>query len=89
MGGDAQKNATGQEAWSSVFLGFLAFFWLDLRTLTFLGFYISYNKEANSLTFRRGSEVSQGLLWRPWKFCCCLPLFVQIDSHSLGTDQGS
>ena len=36
-----------------------AFFWLALRTLTFLGFYMNYNKEAKSLNFRRGSEVSQ------------------------------
>ena len=27
----------------------------------FWGFYINCNKEAKSLTFRRGSEVSQGL----------------------------
>ena len=39
--------------------GPLAFFWLALRTLTFLGFYMNYNKEAKSLTFWRGSEVSQ------------------------------
>ena len=32
----------------------------NLRALTFLGFYMNYNKEAKSLTFRRGSEVSQG-----------------------------
>ena len=38
---------------------YFAFFWLALRTLTFLGFYINYNKAAESLTFRRGSEVSQ------------------------------
>ena len=37
----------------------LVFFWLALRTLTFWGFYMNYNKEAKSLTFRRGSEVSQ------------------------------
>ena len=36
----------------------LAFFWLALKT-TFLGFYMSQNKEAKSLTFRRGAEVSQ------------------------------
>ena len=29
------------------------------RTLTFLGFYMNYNKWAKSLTFRRGSEVGQ------------------------------
>ena len=37
----------------------LVFFWLALRTLTFWGFYMNYNKEAKSLTLRRGSEVSQ------------------------------
>ena len=37
----------------------MAFFWLALRTLTFLGFFLNWNKEAKSLTFRRGSEVSQ------------------------------
>ena len=42
-----------------IYKGFLAFFWLALRTLTFWGFYMNYNKEAKSLTFRRGSEVSQ------------------------------
>ena len=36
----------------------LVFFWLALRT-NFLGVYMNYNKEAKSLTFRRGSEVSQ------------------------------
>ena len=36
----------------------LAFFWLALRT-NVLGFYMNYNEEAKSLTFRRGSEVSQ------------------------------
>ena len=41
---------------------FLAFFRLALRTLTFLGFYINYNRKAKSFTFRRGSEVSQVLL---------------------------
>ena len=35
------------------------FFWLALRTLTFLGFYMNCNKEAKSLIFWRGSEVSQ------------------------------
>ena len=40
----------------------LAFFCLDLRTLTFLGFYMSDNKEANSLTFWRSSEVNQDYL---------------------------
>ena len=39
----------------------LAFFWLALRTLIFLGFYMNHNMEAKSLTFWRGSEVSQGL----------------------------
>ena len=37
----------------------LAFFWLALRTLTFWVSIINYNKEAKSLTVRRGSEVSQ------------------------------
>ena len=37
----------------------LAFFWLARRTFNFFGFYMNYNKEAKSLTFRRGSEVSQ------------------------------
>ena len=39
----------------------MAFFLLALRTFTLnLGFYIiNYNKEAKSLTFRRGSAVSQ------------------------------
>ena len=36
-----------------------AFFWWALRTLNFLGFYTYYNKEAKSLSLRRGSEVSQ------------------------------
>ena len=36
----------------------LAFFWLALRT-NFLGFYMNHNEEAKSLTFWRGSEVSQ------------------------------
>ena len=56
----------------------LAFFWLALRTLTFWGFYMNYNKGAKSLTFwgfcmntnkgaksltvRRGSEVSQAIM---------------------------
>ena len=39
-----------------------AFFWLALRTLTFGGFYMNCSKEAKSLTFRRGSEVSQETL---------------------------
>ena len=42
---------------------FWAFFWLALRTLTFGGFYMNYNMEAKSLTFRRGSEVSQVLVF--------------------------
>ena len=42
-----------------VLSGFLG---LALRTLTFLGFCMNYTKEAKSLTFRRGSEVSQGFL---------------------------
>ena len=43
-------------------LGILAFFWLALRSLTLIsGFYMNYNKEAKSLSFRRGSEVSQGM----------------------------
>ena len=37
----------------------LAFFWLALWTLTFWVSLCLYNKEAKSLTFRRGSEVSQ------------------------------
>ena len=41
-------------------LVFLAFFWLALRTLTFWVFYMNYDKEAKSLTFRRVSEVRQG-----------------------------
>ena len=32
-----------------------------LLDFNFLGFYMNYNKEAKSLTFRRGSEVSQAL----------------------------
>ena len=39
----------------------LAFFWLALRTLIF-GASINYAKEAKSLTFRRGSEVSKVML---------------------------
>ena len=34
----------------------------DSLDFNFLGFYMNYNKEAKSLTFRRGSEVSQVLL---------------------------
>ena len=46
---------------------YLAFFWLALRTLTFSFFYMNYIKEAKSLTFRRGSEVSQVYkLYKPW-----------------------
>ena len=30
--------------------------------LNFLGFYMNYNKKAKSLTFRRGSEVSQVII---------------------------
>ena len=44
----------------------MAFFWLALRALTFgvfRVFYMNYNKEAKSLSFRRGSEVSQGRSW--------------------------
>ena len=41
----------------------LAFFWLALRPY-FLGFYMKHSKEAKSLTFRRGSEVSQALLYQ-------------------------
>ena len=37
----------------------LAFFWLAFRTLTFVGFYMNYNKATKSLTFCRASEVSQ------------------------------
>ena len=40
----------------------LAFFWLALRDFNFLGFYMNHNKGAKSLTFRRGSEVSQAVL---------------------------
>ena len=46
---------------------FWAFFWLALRTLTFGGFYMNYNMEAKSLTFRRGSEVSQVLVFPGYK----------------------
>ena len=40
---------------------FLAFFWVILRTVTStFGFlYMNDNKEAKSLTVRRGSEVGQ------------------------------
>ena len=38
---------------------FLASFWLALRTLIFFGFYMNHNKEVKSLTFWKGSEVSQ------------------------------
>ena len=40
----------------------LPFFWLALRTLTFGGSHMNYNKVAKSLTFGRGSEVSQDSL---------------------------
>ena len=43
----------------------MAFFWLDLRTLTFWGFYMNHNKDAKSLTFGRGSEVGQGYIRIP------------------------
>ena len=39
-----------------MFLGFLL---VGSSDFTCLGFYMNYNKEAKSLTFRRGSKVSQ------------------------------
>ena len=47
------------QTWSGSFsnLGVLL---VDSSDFNFLGFYMSYNKEAKSLTFWRGLEVSQG-----------------------------
>ena len=45
-----------------MFLGFLL---VGSSDFTCLGFYMNYNKEAKSLTFRRGSEVTLNLKLNP------------------------